>query len=104
MYLALLLISTVVAVNYFGSDTGTIVIEAADQEIDAALSDNGIRMVDVKTGRAFALRPGRHDLKFGDYAVDVAELPHGIEISTTKFRLQGGNAETLTITVTRKDD
>jgi hypothetical protein len=104
VYVGLLLLVALVAGNYFSTADGTIVIEAADQDVDAALTDNGIRLLDVATGQAFTLRPGRHDLKFGDYEVDVAELPSGIEISTRKFRLQRGDTETLRITLARKDD
>ncbi|HEY2251593.1 MAG TPA: hypothetical protein VGH74_11055, partial [Planctomycetaceae bacterium] len=104
VYLGLLLLVALGAGIYFSTADGTIVIEAADHEVEAALPENGIRLLDVATGQAFRLRPGRHDLKSGDYEVDVAELPSGIEISTRKFRLKRGDTETLRITLARKDD
>jgi serine/threonine protein kinase len=97
------LFAALAAVIYVQTDTGTFVIETADQEVTVALHDKGIRVHDVKTDRTFTLQPGRHDVKSGEYEIDVAELPSGIEVNTKKFQLKRGGREILTVTLTKAE-
>ena len=89
---------------YLQPDAGTVVIEAANQDVTVALRDKGIRLHDAKTGREFTLQPGRNDLKSGEYEIDMAELPSGIEVSKKRFRLKRGGSERLKITPARSED
>jgi serine/threonine protein kinase len=90
--------------GYQRADGGTFVIEAADEDVVVALHDQGIRVHEAKTGRVFTLQAGRHDLKTGDYEIDVSELPLGIEINKTRFRLKRGGSERLAVTLAKKED
>lgn len=95
------LIVTLAAVISMGTDDGTFVIEAADQEVIDVLHGAGIRVSGGKLVQAMTLQPGRHRLKSGEYQIDAAELPPGVEISTTKIHLDRGGRATLKITVAK---
>jgi serine/threonine protein kinase len=95
------LLAALGAFIYLQPDGGTVEIESADTEVTAALNDKGIRVHDAKTGRELTLQPGRNDLKSGEYEIDMAELPSGIEVSKKSFRLKRGGSERLKITPTK---
>lgn len=96
------LLATLAFVIYVATDDGTLVIEAADREVKDALRDKGIRVRNARMGRLLTLQPGRHWLKSGEYEIDVAELPPGIEISSREFHLERGSRATLKVTVVRQ--
>ena len=82
----------------------SLVIEADGQEVAAALHEQGIRVHNANSGRGFTLTPGRHHLKSGEYQVDAAQLPAGLEISTNQFRLKRSGSVTLLVTLARPAD
>ena len=89
---------------YVWTDDSTLVVEAANQEVTAALEGKGIRVLDVQTGVASTLLPGRHHLKPGEYQIDEAELPVGLEVVPKKINLKRTRRATLKIVQSQPDD
>ncbi len=71
------LLLTLAAVINMGTDDGTFVIEAADEEVADMLHGAGIRVSSAKLAQPLTLQPGRHRLKTGDYEIDAAGASTG---------------------------
>jgi Leucine-rich repeat (LRR) protein/tRNA A-37 threonylcarbamoyl transferase component Bud32 len=68
---------------------GTFIIETDDADAAVMLDKaGGVILHDKKTDRKYHLKPGKHDLKSGDYEIVVSELPAGLEFSTKSFTLK----------------
>jgi WD40 repeat protein len=69
---------------------GRFVIETADDEAAVAVNASGVKLIDLKNDRSYLLKPGSRRLPDGDYEIVVAELPEGVEFTTTRFQLRRG--------------
>jgi serine/threonine protein kinase len=85
-------------VIYVQTNTGTCVIDAA-ADVKTALAGKGIGLHNGKTGRGLMLQPGSYELPSGQYEIDDAWLPLGIDIEPKKFTLQRGVTKTLRVTL-----
>src|SRR5262249_9207083 len=62
----------------------------------------GVKIHDRASDRTYLLKVGRHDLRSGDYEIDVSELPAGLEFSVTKFTLKRGGTVRVSARVRRR--
>src|SRR5262249_2849665 len=79
------------------TDRGEFVVEVDDEEVEVLLAKHGLTVKDRKTGREYQLKPGHHNLRTGDYEIDVAEGAGGLEFSTRVFRIVRGGKERVKV-------
>jgi hypothetical protein len=84
------------AVIIVRTNQGELVIETNDNQIAVQLEKNVVKVHDRSSNREYLLNVGKHRLPSGEYEIDVKELPAGIEMSTTTFRLKRGETMRLT--------
>ena len=94
----MVVVAAAIGLIYEQTNTGHCVIDAAE-DVKIALAGKGIGLHNAKTGRGLTLQPGSYELPSGDYAIDDAWLPLGIDINPKKFTLQRGITKTLTVTL-----
>lgn len=78
------------------TDKGEFIVDATN-DVAVLVDKAGLKIRDKATGREYSLRPGKHPLRSGEYQIDVAELPSGLELSTDTFRLTRGGEATVTV-------
>ena len=86
------------------TDQGEIEIKTDDAAIAVMVNKQGVKIHDQVTKLEYQLQVGRRNLKSGDYEIDVAELPNGVALSTTKFSLKRGGEIILTACPAPKPD
>lgn len=96
---ASLLAAIALAIFYVKTDYGTLVIEAADENVSVAIGDSGIIIRDEQSGRKYRLVPGEQKVGRGNYTIDVFELPEGLQFSTTQFTLSRGDIRRIRVTL-----
>jgi uncharacterized protein (TIGR03067 family) len=102
---ALLFVAALAAgvVLYVQTDRGELILEADDQ-VALTVNKAGVKVRDPDSNREYLLQVGRRDLRTGEYQVEVAELPKGLEFSARHFTLKRGGQVTLTVRVRVKKD
>ncbi|HEV3261263.1 MAG TPA: serine/threonine-protein kinase [Gemmataceae bacterium] len=80
---------------------GELTVDIDDPQVEAALTRAGVMLHDRTTDRKYGLKPGRQDLKAGDYAIDVTEEAGGLRFSTTEFTIQRGGTTSVKVTLER---
>jgi serine/threonine-protein kinase len=103
-FLVLGLLATLVSVIHVATDEGALIIEAASDDIKSALDGKRIRITDASTGRLLSLQPGGQSLKVGEYTIDAADLPPGVEVSPLEFQVKRGNRTTLKVTLVKPEE
>ena len=78
-------------VIYVRTDSGTLIVETADEEVRVALGKTGVVVRDEQTGKTYRVAPGKQSLKSGKYNIDITELPDGLRFSTNEFTLSRGD-------------
>ncbi len=81
------------------TDRGEFVVEADNEEVEVLLAKHGLTVKDRKTGREYHLKPGRQDLDSGDYTIEVAEMPEGLQFSTKQFTIARGSKERVKVSL-----
>src|SRR5262249_43496341 len=61
------------AVYRIATDKGEFVVEVDDPQVEVRLAQQRLTVKDSKTKREYDLQPGRHDLRTGEYEIDVSE-------------------------------
>ena len=84
------------------TDKGEFVIETDDPDVAVQIDRAGVKVRDHSNGREYLLKVGRHDLRSGEYDIDVSELPDGLEVSARHFRLTRGGKVRVTARVRRR--
>jgi len=72
------------------TDQGTFIIETDDKDVAVLLNKTGVTLHDRKTDRRFNLKPGKHDLKTGDYEIEVTDPAAGLGFNTKEFTIKRG--------------
>ncbi len=80
-------------------DKGEFVIETDSNDVAVRIDKEGVKVHDRGSNREYLLKHGRHRLPSGEYEIDVSELPAGIEMSGTTFRLKRGETTIVTARV-----
>jgi uncharacterized protein (TIGR03067 family) len=75
---------------YVRTGKGEFVIETDDPDVAVLLDKAGVKVRDRSSRREYHLKVGRYDLRSGEYEIDVAELPAGLEFSVRRFTLKRG--------------
>jgi uncharacterized protein (TIGR03067 family) len=83
------------AVVYVKTDEGEFIIETTGDAI-FAVNTKGVEIRDPVSGRKYRLRAGKHNVCSGNYEIQIAELPDGIEFTTTSFTLKRGGRVQVT--------
>jgi hypothetical protein len=95
----LLAAAALAAVIYVRTDQGEFEIQTEDENVAVLLNKSGgVILRDEAGKRKYQLQAGRHPIRTGQYAIDVTELPDGVEFSTPTFKLQRGGKVTVTAT------
>jgi len=89
---------------YVQTDKGEFAIEIADDDIALQVNEKGIKIHDWVAKRHYQLRAGKHDIRSGEYVIDVTELPEGVEFSTKSFTLKRGGKTIVTATLKRPEN
>ncbi len=84
-------------VIYVEFDKGQFIVETVDDQVAVMVGDKGLKIRDAVAKREYQLKLGAQRVRSGEYEIDVTELPDGLEISTTKFRLKRGGVERVTV-------
>jgi tRNA A-37 threonylcarbamoyl transferase component Bud32 len=75
-------------VIYVETDKGTLVIQTNDAEITTMIRKaGGVNIIDESNGRIYVLQPGGHDLRSGEYRVQVSDPAAGYEFDVREFKL-----------------
>jgi hypothetical protein len=80
-----------------GRGQGDLVVEADGPGIADRVHRAGLRVRDVKTGRAYAVRVGRQALPAGDYEPEVTEPGAGLRLGAKSFTVRPGTPVTLAV-------
>ena len=105
--LAGVLLTLLAAVVYrIETDKGTVVIEINDDDVEAKLKSNGIKIRDSKSGRVFTIRKlgdlreasGDYKLADGKGLKFVVLDADGLEVQTNEFKLVSGDKVRLLVT------
>jgi hypothetical protein len=86
-----MMLAVLLGLIYVRTDSGTLIVETADEEVRVALGKTGVVIRDEQTGKAYRVAPGKQSLKSGKYNMDVTELPDGLRFSTIEFTLSRGD-------------
>jgi len=89
------------AVIYVQTDNGEFVIETDDPTVAVMLHAEGLKIHDRAGKREYLLKPGKHNLRTGEYQIDVSEFPDGFELTTTTFKIRRGGQEKVSVRYTR---
>jgi serine/threonine protein kinase len=91
-------------VIYIRTDQGEFEIQTEDENVAVMINKSGGVIVRDEAGRhRYQLKAGSHQIRTGQYAIDVTELPNGVEFSTPTFKLQRGGKVTVTATFRPKE-
>jgi Protein kinase domain len=78
-------------VIYVRTDKGHFVIETDDENVAVMVNNaGGVKIHDRKSDREYTLGVGGHDLRSGEYLINVSELPAGVVFSSPTFTLKRG--------------
>jgi hypothetical protein len=73
---------------YVQTDKGTLVIQANDPEITTMIRKaGGVKIIDENHGRTYVLQPGGHDVRSGEYRIQVSDRTAGYEFDVKEFKL-----------------
>jgi tRNA A-37 threonylcarbamoyl transferase component Bud32 len=89
---------------YVYTDKGEFIIEAEDDNVAFMVNQKGIKIQDRAANREYQLKVGKQNVRTGDYAIDVQELPDGVEFAAKTFTLKRGDKVTAVARFKRKDD
>ncbi|HVW01628.1 MAG TPA: bifunctional serine/threonine-protein kinase/formylglycine-generating enzyme family protein, partial [Planctomycetaceae bacterium] len=78
------------AIIWIETSKGRFVIETADDQATVAVSEAGVKLIDLQNNRTYLLKPGSNRLPNGDYEIAVSELPSGVEFETQRFQIRSG--------------
>jgi hypothetical protein len=85
------------AVIIVQTDKGEFVIDTSDDNIAVQLDKaGGVKIYDRAASREYRLKVGEHRIRSGEYEVIVSELPGGIEMTGSDFKLKRGETVRLT--------
>jgi hypothetical protein len=97
---ALLLVGTVIAaaaIIFVVTDKGEFVIDTSDDNIAVQIDKGGgVRIIDHAADREYRLKVGEHRIRSGEYEIVASELPNGIEMTGSEFKLKRGETVRLT--------
>ena len=82
------------------TDYGEFVVEVNDKDVEALLTQAGVTIHDRATGRRYNLKPGRHDLRSGEYEIEVAEEGGGLEFTTKQFMITRHGTASVRVSLT----
>jgi hypothetical protein len=79
------------------TDKGELVLETSDDNIAVQIDKaGGVRIHDRAANREYRLKVGEHRLRSGEYEIVASELPDGIEMTGSDFKLKRGETVRLT--------
>ncbi|MFO0999443.1 MAG: protein kinase [Planctomycetaceae bacterium] len=89
------------------TDHGTLVVQIEDDQVEAKLRKDGLKIVDAKTGRAWKLTPNQSaSMPSGEYKlpkIDGLLLKvtddSGTEFTTGEFKIKRGDQTTVKVTI-----
>ena len=87
------------AVLRYASDEGELVIEIDDPQVEAVVAQTGVTIHDKTNGRQYKVTPGRHDLKSGDYEIEVTEVGGDLRLFTKEFTITRGGKTPVKVTL-----
>ena len=87
------------AVLRYASDEGELVIEIDDPRVEAVVAQTGVTIHDKTNGRQYKVTPGRHDLKSGDYEIEVTEVGGDLRLFTKEFTITRGGKTPVKVTL-----
>ncbi|HZU35922.1 MAG TPA: protein kinase, partial [Gemmataceae bacterium] len=91
---AILLAGVIVRVQ---TNKGTIIIQAADKQIETLIDQaGGVTVIDEATQHRYHLRPGPQDLQSGQYHIEVSDHEAGLHFDTLTFTLTRGGQVRVT--------
>lgn len=100
----LMLAGLLAGLIYVEVDKGQFIVDAADEKIAVKIGDQGLKIHDATTDRTYLVKPGSQRVRSGVYEIDVAELPDGLEVQTTKFTLKRGGVARVSVTFKPKPE
>jgi hypothetical protein len=89
---------------YVLTDKGEFVIETDDDNVAVMVKEKGIKIRDRAANREYQLHVGKHNIRTGNYEIDVTELPDGVEFATKTFTLKRGGEVKAVATFKPKED
>ncbi len=79
------------------TDKGEFVIETSDDNIAVQIDKaGGVKIHDRAANREYRLKVGEHRIRSGEYEIIASELPNGIEMTGSDFKLKRGETVRLT--------
>jgi hypothetical protein len=79
------------------TNRGTFVIDASGDKVAVLIERaGGVKVVDQANGREYLLKPGAHDLRTGDYKIEVSDALAGLTFETKEFKLTRGKEVRVT--------
>jgi hypothetical protein len=86
-----------VAIIIVQTDKGEFVIDTSDDNIAVQIDKGGgVRIIDHVANREYRLKVGEHRIRSGEYEIIASELPNGIEMTGSEFKLKRGETVRLT--------
>src|SRR5262249_41893885 len=86
-------------------DKGEFVIETEDENVEVAVNRQGVKITDIKTGREYRLKVGKHAVRTGEYVIEPQLLTEDIEIEGGKtFTVKRGGKGVVTAKFRDKGD
>jgi len=87
------------AVLRYATDEGELVIEIDDPQVQAVVDQTGVSLHDKATDHTYKVKPGRRDLKAGDYEIEVTEVGGDMRLFTKEFTITRGGTTPVKVTL-----
>ena len=87
------------AVLRYVNDEGELVIEIDDPQVQAVVDQTGVTLHDKANDRSYKVKPGRRDLKAGDYEVEVTDVGGDMHLFTKEFTITRGGVTPVKVTL-----
>ncbi len=87
------------AVVRYASGDGELVIEIDDPQVQAVVDQTGVTILDKAKDKSYTIRPGRRDLKAGDYELVVKEVGGDMRLFTKEFTITRGGVTSVKVTL-----
>jgi len=82
----------------YAANEGEVVIVIDDPQVQAVVDQTGVTIRDRAKQREYKVQPGRHDLKTGEYVLEVTEVGGDVRLFTKEFTISRGGKTSVKVT------